>query len=65
MAKKSHALKRWLIKRNRRNRRMPVFVLIRTGGRIGQNKFRRRWRTDKLGTRNMRVVLGKKDKVRA
>lgn len=48
MGKKSEVKKRRLAKANRQNRRMPVFVTIRTKRRVLWNNRRREWRTSKL-----------------
>lgn len=51
MSKKSLTKKMRLSKATRRNKRLPVFVTIRTKRRLQQNPFRRDWRTDKLRIR--------------
>lgn len=49
--KKSYARKRRLAKATRQNRRLPVFVIVRTKRKITQNSRRRNWRTAKLKAR--------------
>ena len=48
MVKKSSERKKRLAKKTRQNRRMPVFVTIRTKRKVTQNNRRRNWRTDKI-----------------
>ena len=60
MAKNSLNVKLWLIAQGKRSRRLPLFVIAKTGRRIVSNKFRRNWRRDKLGTRLMRAKFGKR-----
>lgn len=62
MGKKNSIIKSFLSKRNRRNSPIPVFVVLRTKGRIRYNKFRRYWRRDKLMTRNLRAKIGTKER---
>lgn len=57
MAKNNLTLKLWLIAKAKRSRRIPIFVVAKTGRRIVSNKFRRNWRRDKLGTRLLRKKL--------
>jgi large subunit ribosomal protein L39e len=49
MGKKTLYKKLRLAKANRRNRRMPAFVIVRTRRHVTYNKFRRNWRRQKLG----------------
>lgn len=60
MGKKSLALKLWLVRRNKQNRRVPIFAVARSKRKARVNPKQRNWRRDKLGTRNMRRILGKK-----
>lgn len=48
MGKKSWMKKMRLAKAHRQNKRLPVFVTIRTKRRLQMNPNRRDWRTDKL-----------------
>ncbi len=48
MGKKTLDRKKRLAKAERQNRRLPIFVTIRTKRRITANLIRRNWRTDKL-----------------
>lgn len=41
--------KKRLAKANRKCRRIPAFVMIRTKRKVTMNRYRRDWRTDKLG----------------
>ncbi len=52
MGKKKPTKKARLAKAERRNRRIPAFVIIRTKRRILYNIHRRQWRTDKLNFPN-------------
>ena len=60
MAKNSLVVKMILNKRRRRNRRIPNFIVAKTKRRVAYNKFRRSWRTEKLGTRKWRREYGSK-----
>ncbi len=51
MTKKTHDKKKRLAKATRQNRRLPVFVAIRTKRKVTQNFKKRAWRTQKLGAR--------------
>lgn len=48
MGKKTLTKKKRLAKAERQNKRLPVFVTIRTKRGITVNSKRRNWRTDKL-----------------
>lgn len=48
MTKKTYDKKKKLAKATRQNKRLPVFVVIRTKRKITQNIHRRHWRTQKL-----------------
>ncbi len=48
MGRKSLSKKKRLGKAIRKNRRIPMFVVIRTKRKVSQNRNRRDWRTDKL-----------------
>ncbi|MFA5076942.1 MAG: 50S ribosomal protein L39e [Candidatus Micrarchaeia archaeon] len=48
MTKKTHEKRRRLSKATRQNRRLPIFVAIRTKRKVTQNAKRRAWRTHKL-----------------
>ncbi len=48
MGKKELPKKKKLAKANRKIRRIPAFVIIRTKRKISFNRRRRDWRTDKL-----------------
>ncbi|MBU0586638.1 50S ribosomal protein L39e [Candidatus Micrarchaeota archaeon] len=48
MTKKTHGKKMRLAKAGRKNRRLPVFVAIRTKRKVTVNRNRRAWRTQKL-----------------
>ncbi|MEW5996893.1 MAG: 50S ribosomal protein L39e [Candidatus Micrarchaeota archaeon] len=48
MGKKSGLKKRRLAKAGRQNRRMPIFVTVRTKRKVLWNNRRREWRTSKL-----------------
>lgn len=48
MSKRSGEKKKRLGKAARTNRRIPPFVVIRTGREVSQNPRRRNWRTEKL-----------------
>lgn len=52
MSKKTSYIKKRLGKAARQNRRLPIFVAIRTKRKVTQNNKRRNWRTQKLGTKN-------------
>ena len=45
---KRGAKKKKLGKANRKNRRIPPFVMLKTSRRVTVNRYRRDWRTDKL-----------------
>ncbi len=60
MSKKNFNLKMWLVNKARQNRRVPAFVSAKTNRKVVDNPKRRNWRTDKLGTKNMRKNLGRK-----
>lgn len=51
MTKKTHLKKQRLAKATRQNRRLPIFVAIRTKRKVTQNIRRRAWRTHKLKAR--------------
>lgn len=46
---KSPNKKKRLGKKTRQNRRMPVFVTVRTKRKVRWNNQSRNWRTDKIG----------------
>ena len=48
MGKKDLTHKLRLAKAERQNKRLPVFVTIRTKRKVQSNNTRRTWRTDKL-----------------
>lgn len=48
MSKKDTKKKQGLIKAKRQNRRLPLFVAIRTNRKVQTNNKRRNWRTDKI-----------------
>lgn len=48
MSKKGLKKKMRLSKENKKIRRIPAFVMIRTNRRITHNRRNRNWRTDKL-----------------
>lgn len=48
MTKKSPRKKSRLGKKNRQNRRVPTFVMIRTKRKVQNNPRSRNWRTDKI-----------------
>ncbi len=48
MSKKTLAKKMRLAKAERQNKRLPVFVTIRTKRKVTSNSKRRNWRTEKL-----------------
>jgi large subunit ribosomal protein L39e len=48
MGKKNLEKKNRLAKAERQNRRLPLFVAIRTKRKVTTNSVRRSWRTDKL-----------------
>jgi len=48
MGKKSETKKRRLGKAGKQNRRMPIFVTVRTKRKVLWNNRRREWRTSKL-----------------
>lgn len=60
MSKKSLNLKMWLVSKSKQNRRIPAFISAKTNRKVVNNPKRRNWRTDKLGTRNLRKKLGRK-----
>lgn len=49
MGSKGLGKKMKLAKANRKIKRIPAFVIIRTKRRVTFNRRRRDWRTDKLG----------------
>jgi large subunit ribosomal protein L39e len=51
MGKKTFMKKKRLGKATRQNRRLPVFVALRTKRKVTQNSKRRAWRTQKLQAR--------------
>ncbi|VVB99368.1 50S ribosomal protein L39e [uncultured archaeon] len=51
MSKKTFLKKKRLGKATRQNRRLPVFVAVRTKRKVTQNSKRRTWRTQKLQAR--------------
>lgn len=48
MTKKSLQRKMILAKKERQNKRLPVFVTVRTKRKVQTNNKRRNWRTDKM-----------------
>ncbi len=52
MTKKTLLKKRRLGKATRQNRRLPIFVAVRTKRKTTQNIKRRAWRTQKLNARD-------------
>ncbi len=48
MTKKTHSKKMRLAKAANTNKRLPIFVAIRTKRKVTSNRNRRAWRTDKL-----------------
>ncbi len=48
MGKKGETKKKRLAKAGKQNRRMPVFVTVRTKRKVVWNNRRREWRTSKL-----------------
>ncbi len=48
MSKKGEVKKGRLAKAAKQNKRLPVFVTIRTKRKVTYNSYRRNWRTDKL-----------------
>ncbi len=62
MGKKNNELKRRLIQKNRQNRRIPAFIIVKTRRKVVHNPHMRRWRNDKIGTRNWRAQLGTKER---
>ncbi|MEK6982238.1 MAG: 50S ribosomal protein L39e [Candidatus Micrarchaeota archaeon] len=48
MGNKTLIKKSKLAKAERQNRRLPLFVTIRTKRKVGFNRIKRTWRTDKL-----------------
>ncbi len=48
MSKKGPNKKKKLAKANRKNRRIPPFVMLKTNRKVTVNRYRRDWRTDKL-----------------
>ena len=54
MAKnKSRVKKSVLVKANRQNRRIPLFVVAKTKRKVAFNRMRRNWRSQKLGLKKM------------
>ena len=51
VGKKTELKKMRLKKAGRQNKRLPVFVVIRTKRKVTQNSKRRTWRTQKLKAR--------------
>lgn len=51
MTKKTFEKKKRLGKATRQNKRLPVFVAVRTKRKVTQNSKRRTWRTQKLKAR--------------
>jgi large subunit ribosomal protein L39e len=45
---KSPAKKKFMAKKIRQNRRMPIFVIAKTARKVTQNPRRRNWRRQKL-----------------
>jgi large subunit ribosomal protein L39e len=61
MGRNNKELKLMLAKRTRQNRRVPVFAFLRSKRKVRDNPKQRNWRTDKIGTRDLRrEVKGKK-----
>lgn len=52
LTKKTLLKKRRLGTATRQNKRLPIFVAIRTKRKVTQNIRRRVWRTQKLGARD-------------
>lgn len=52
MGSKELKKKMRLAKENRKIRRIPAFVIIRTKRKVTFNRRRRDWRTDKLGIKD-------------
>lgn len=50
MSKKTLNKKMKLAKAERQNKRLPIFVTIRTKRKLTMNSKRRNWRTEKLRT---------------
>lgn len=48
MGKKTLAKKMRLVKAERQNKRLPVFITVRTKRKVQSNNKRRNWRTEKL-----------------
>ena len=48
---KSLERKRFLGKKSKQNRRIPIFVIAKTGRRVIRNSRARNWRQRKLGTK--------------
>ncbi|MFA6530723.1 MAG: 50S ribosomal protein L39e [Candidatus Micrarchaeia archaeon] len=48
MGKKTLTKKMRLVKAERQNKRLPVFITIRTKRKVQSNNQRRNWRTEKL-----------------
>ena len=57
MAKNSLKIKLWLKNQLKKVRRIPLFVVAKTGRKITRNKFNRNWRRDKLNTRYVRKKM--------
>jgi ribosomal protein L39E len=49
MGAKGLTKKKRLAKENRKTKRIPAFVIARTKRRVGFNRRRRDWRSEKLG----------------
>ena len=62
MAKNSLDIKLWLINQAKKVRRIPLFVVAKTGRKITRNKHTRNWRRDQLLTRNVRKAKKKAKK---
>lgn len=60
MAKNSLTAKMRLNRERRKNRRIPNFIAVKTKRKVAYNKFRRSWRTDKLGAKKWRREHGRK-----
>jgi large subunit ribosomal protein L39e len=48
MGKKDSKKKKRLAKADKKNRRIPPFIMLKTNRRVTVNRYRRNWRTDKL-----------------
>ena len=53
-----------LVKANKQNRRMPVWVVAKTNRRVVQNRERRHWRRNSLKVRSKLNTKQTKPKVR-